>query len=112
MFHHHMWSRTVQDCTEAANDDRVSEPLEQPRLPRQPPQREIVVDQMRSEDLRDDERRQAFVPGEIGLVLVPASQILQREPARDDLLTLLEGPAARLARGPLVARAAIGRSLP
>ncbi len=94
-----MWSWPVQHRAEAANDDRVSEAPEQARLPREPPQDEFVLDQVRADELRDDERRQALVPREIGLILVAASELLQREPAGDDLLALLEGPGARLARG-------------
>jgi hypothetical protein len=97
MLHHHMRSSAVQGRAEPPDEDRVSEPPEQARLPREPPQDAFVLDEVRSDELRDDERREAFVPSEKGLILVAASQFFQRESAGDDLLALLEDPRTRLA---------------
>jgi hypothetical protein len=92
MLHHHMRSSAVQGRAEPPDEDRVSEPPEQARLAREPPQDAFVLDEVRSDELRDDERREAFVPSEKGLTLVAAAVVSRCSPRA------LADPIARASR--------------
>ena len=51
-------------------------------------ERVLVVDQVRADQLRDDDRVQVLVEGEVRLVVVAAAESLQRQAAGDDLVAL------------------------
>ena len=78
---------------EAAHDDRMIEPLEQLDLALETCEGRRVLDEIGPHDLRDDQRPQPLVPGEVGLVPQAAAQQLERREAGDDLVLLAELPA-------------------
>jgi hypothetical protein len=70
----------------------MPEPLEHPHLGREPPEGVPVVDEVWTNDLRDDEPQQAVVPGEEALVPLAAAEEADRVAAGRDLVALLELP--------------------
>ena len=58
-----------------------------------------VVDQMRADQLCDDERVQPIVPREVGLVVVSPAELLDRATPGDDGIALAQMPPAVLGIG-------------
>lgn len=71
---HHMRTWSLEHGVETAEDDRVSEPPQHGGLAAQPLERPDIGDEVGSQHLHHDDREQALVPGEVGLVPVAASR--------------------------------------
>jgi hypothetical protein len=99
--------------SEAADDDRMCQPVEELGLTRQGPECVLVAHEVGTDELRDDERVKMLVPHEVDLVVPAAAYRLEREPPGDNLLTLGERPALTCLSSRLLAPTLRhGRNLP
>ena len=76
MLQHQVGARSIEHCVEASQEHGVVDAREDLRLVPEATDCRPVVDQMRADQLCDDERVQPIVPREVRLVVVSPAEPL------------------------------------
>jgi hypothetical protein len=89
---HQVRPGAVEHGTEGAQQQRMRKRADQAGLRRERLQRPGIVHLVRAQELRDHERVEVVVPGEVGLVAPPTAEQVEGQPARDDLRAVSQLP--------------------
>jgi hypothetical protein len=92
MLEHKVGPIALEHSGETTDDDRMREPFKEPSLAGKGTQSVLVVDEVRSHELHDDERVEVLIPRKEHLVAPTTPDLAQRESTGDDGITLGEAP--------------------